>query len=98
MSLSEHFCFHELGEVAFFFQKNRHQVLLKLCKFDLSCVCPKTLSVCKGPRNLLSLEYKKNKQILDLCIVCFWTGLLCSNWLCQTEELDEAQTNCGLFI
>lgn len=27
-----------------------------------------------------------------LCNVCFWTGLLCSNWLCQTEELDEAQT------
>lgn len=28
----------------------------------------------------------------QLCIVCFWTGLLCSNWLCRTEELDEAQT------
>lgn len=55
----------------------------------------------KGRINL-SLGYKKIKEISELSHqlrnVCFWTGLLCSNWLCQTEELDEAQANCGLFI
>lgn len=32
-----------------------------------------------------------------MCVFIFMAGLLCSNWLCQTEELDEAQTSCGLF-
>ena len=55
VSWSEHFCLHELGEVA--------PSIIEVMQIDLSCVCPETLSVCKGPRKLLSLEYKKtNKQ------------------------------------
>lgn len=63
--------------------------VLKLCQ----CV--------KGRVNFkFGLQKKKNNKIWSChssCVMCVF-GQVCSNWLCQTEELDEAQTNCGLFI
>lgn len=60
------------------------------------------LSQCsKGLVNFKFVLQKKTTKfgVVSPIVYClFWTGRLCSNWLCQTEELDEAQTNCGLFI
>ncbi len=60
------------------------------------------LKLCQYVKGRLNFNFglrKKQKYggVSQLCNVCFWTVPLCFNWLCQTEELDEAQTNCGLF-
>lgn len=39
---------------------------------------------------LLHLVCKKG--VFTSCVTCFLAGLLCSNWLCQTEALDEARS------
>lgn len=86
--------FSMTGEVAF---SNRHQILLGLCNWFQLCIYWNFISMW-GAVQTTREEEKTLEFSHQLCNVCFWTGLLCSNWLCQTEELDEAQTNCGLLI
>lgn len=65
--------------------------LFELC-MSWNCQC------LKGLVNFQFVLWEKKMELShQLCIVCFWKGLLCSNWLCRTEELDEAQTKLWPF-